>query len=284
MRILFKQSKEGVGAALLRCVGIERCYVKYIVHEDGRSYVTRKRHHHTDFEIHIVEGGEQVYEIDGREVALGAGQVLLIPPGVKHRALRESPEASKYSILFGLAATGALGGVDVPLVGGVPDGVWESLFCIRKEHGQNATHSEALLSLYVIECVLRLLRLAGGAEAHAARREDDGGEEDARLLLAKKYVADNLSRPIGVSELSSYCALGEKQLTRLFLAGEGIPVAEYIRRRRCAEIERLLCESTLTLREISEAMGFPNEYYFNTFFKKHAGMTPGAFRRSVKKR
>lgn len=283
MQILFKQPKEGGGANLLRCMGIERCYVKHIVHADGRAYVTRKRHHHTDFEIHIVERGSQTYEIDGKEVTLSAGQLLLIPPTVKHCALCESADASKYSVLFGISESASLCGGDVPFVGDVPDEVWEDLHCIRTERERRAWDADTLLSLRAIECVLRLLRLAGGAGKELAKPATEE-EQDARLLLAKQYVADNISRPIGVSELSSYCSIGEKQLTRLFLSGEGAPPAEYIRKQRCAEIERLLRESTLSLREISEVMSFPNEYYFNTFFKKHAGMTPGAFRRSVRKK
>lgn len=281
MQILFKQPKEGDGAKLLRCMGIERCYVKYIVHADGRAYVTRKRHHHTDFEIHIVERGSQTYEIDGEEVTLSARQLLLIPPTVKHCALRESADASKYSVLFGVSESASLCGGGVPFMGDAPDGIWEDLHRIRAEREQRA--GDTLLSLRVIECVLRLLWVAGDMEAPVAKNASEE-EQDARLLLAKQYVADNISRPIGVPELSSYCSIGEKQLTRLFLAAEGIPPAEYIRRQRCAEIECLLRESTLSLREVSEAMGFPNEYYFNTFFKKHAGMTPGAFRRSVRKK
>lgn len=264
-------------------MGIARCYVKHVVHADGRTYVTRKRHHHTDFEIHIVERGSQVYEIDGKEVTLSAGQLLLIPPAGKHRALRESADASKYSVLFGLSEGSSLCGGDVPFAGDVPDEIWEALHRIRAERERRAEGEDTLLALCVIECVLRLLRLAGGTEKSIAKTVSEE-DQDARLLLAKQYVADNLSRPIGVSELSSYCSIGEKQLTRLFLAAEGIPTAEYIRRCRCAEIERLLRESTLSLREISEAMSFPNEYYFNAFFKKHAGMTPGAFRRSVRKK
>ena len=284
MRILFKQPKEGNGANLLRCMGIERCYVKHILHSDGRAYVTRKRHHHTDFEIHIVERGSQVYEIGGKEITVSAGQLLLIPPAVKHCALRESADASKYSVIFGLSESAVLCGSDVPFVGDVPDAVWENLHCIRTECERRARDADTLLSLRAIECVLRLLRLAESTGKDLAKLAPEEDAQDARLVLAKQYVADNISRPIGVSELSSYCSIGEKQLTRLFLSGEGIPPAEYIRKQRCAEIERLLRESTLPLREVSEQMNFPNEYYFNAFFKKHAGMTPGAFRRSMRKK
>jgi AraC-like DNA-binding protein len=48
-------------------------------------------------------------------------------------------------------------------------------------------------------------------------------------------------------------------------------------------IEKLLSDPSLSLRQISEKMEFNNEYHFNSFFKKYAGMTPGAYRKSVVK-
>ncbi len=284
MRIIFKQSKEKNGASLLQGLGMERCYLKHIVFADDRSYITRKRHHHTDFEIHMIERGCQVYETDAGEIALTEGQFLLIPPTLKHCAIREDAESSKYSVTFGIAEASFLHGAIPLFTGCIPEEVCAALRCIREEHERREAHFDALISLRVAECVLRLLRLAGGGGAFADRERDLEDGEDARLLLAKQYVKDNLTRPITVSELSSYCAIGEKQLTRLFLRGEGIPVAEYVRRERCAHIEHLLADSSLSLREISEEMNFNNEYYFNAFFKKQSGMTPGAYRRSVLKK
>ena len=57
----------------------------------------------------------------------------------------------------------------------------------------------------------------------------------------------------------------------------------YIRRERTELIRRMLDEGDLSLSEISEATGFQNEYYFNAFFKKNAGMSPGAYRKTVNK-
>ena len=105
--------------------------------------------------------------------------------------------------------------------------------------------------------------------------------EDHRLSIAKQYIEDNIERSISLSELAAYCYLSEKQLTRIFRQGEGVSAAEYVRQRRCRKIEELLAGSDLTLCAISEQMGFSSEYYFNAFYKKYAGMTPGAYRKSV---
>ena len=58
---------------------------------------------------------------------------------------------------------------------------------------------------------------------------------------------------------------------------------EYVSRKRCERIEKMLVDPTLSLHSISEIMNFNNEYHFNSFFKKYAGMSPGAYRKAVLK-
>ena len=129
----------------------------------------------------------------------------------------------------------------------------------------------------MLELIIQILRLLL-SEVPETPVESEG---DMRLYLAKQYVSDNICRAISVEELATYCHIGKKQLTRIFLCEEGCTVAEYVRRARCRHIEKLLADPSRTLSGISEEMHFCNEYYFNTFFKRHTGMTPGAYRRSI---
>jgi AraC-like DNA-binding protein len=100
--------------------------------------------------------------------------------------------------------------------------------------------------------------------------------------MAKQYISDNINTPLTVLEVADYCHLSTKQLTRIFIIEEGMHTAEYIRKMRCIEIEKLLCDKALSLKAISEQMGFSSEYYFNSYFKKYAGLAPGIYRRSMK--
>ena len=122
-----------------------------------------------------------------------------------------------------------------------------------------------------------MLRLLPSAVAEKTVEE----LEEVRLTLAKQYIGDNICNSISVDELADYCHIGKKQLTRIFLCGEGCTAAEYVRRARCLHIEKLLADPSQTLSGISEEMHFCNQYYFNSYFKRYSGMTPGAYRRSV---
>ena len=98
--------------------------------------------------------------------------------------------------------------------------------------------------------------------------------------MATQYIQDNIEQAPTVSEVAAYCGVSERQLSRIF-AGEGQSPAEIIRAQRVRRIEELLADPSLSLKDIGDRMGFSDEYYFNAFFKKYAGMTPGAYRKTM---
>ncbi len=279
MEILYRQGK----TAILP-YGIERCYIKHLSYKTDRVSTTRKGHHHTGFEIHIIESGHQVYEINGKAVTVNAGEMLAVSPLVTHIVKRADESTEKYAITFSISESSTLSracqAIDSHFTAKVPPELSDSLCFIEREHASNMPHSSAMIECRALGCVFDILRLIGIEDNIKA---EPYREEDARLMLAKQYIRDNVLRPVTLGEVASYCCISEKQLTRIFRKSDGITVTEYIRKERCLHIEKMLSEGALSLREISELMNFSSEYYFNAVFKKHAGMTPGAYRKTILK-
>ena len=67
-----------------------------------------------------------------------------------------------------------------------------------------------------------------------------------------------------------------KQFKSLF----SIALLEYIQKARINEAARLLIYSEMSLNELSNNLGFVNTNVFIRLFKKLAGTTPGAFRKT----
>ncbi len=280
MEILYKQSNDKHSTRLCD-YGIERCYLKHLSYRADRVSVTRKGHHHTGFEIHIIERGYQEYEIGGKTVTVNASEILVLSPLITHIAKDEDDETEKYAITFstveGSHLARACESIDGYFLARIPDAVRESIKTIERERRDVKPYSDAIIEGRALECVLRILQLIGIGESESRPVRD----EDTRLLLAKQYVRDNVLRPVTLSEVASYCCISEKQLTRIFKKSDGVTVTEYIRKERCLHIEKLLAERNLSLREISDMMNFSSEYYFNAVFKKLSGMTPGAYRKCI---
>lgn len=283
MEILFRQGKnaDNVAFSLLESYGIEGCIFKQIAFARDRARVTKKSHYHTSIEIHIIERGYQVYEVGGEAVRVTAGEFLILPPAIPHIALDEDPETEKLAFGFRLREEAPFALPSSVLHGVLPARVWESISVIKEEGRFRAPFHTTVAESRVWECLLEIFRTVKVIKRAASSPPDN--DENGHLLLAKQYIQDNVRRPVTLSELASYACIGEKQLERIFRRETGMTVMGYIRKERCRAIEALLADPALSLREISEIMNFGSEYHFNAFFKRYAGMPPGAYRKAVMK-
>lgn len=283
MDILFKQDLKSM--PVCEELGVEGCMLKLISSKNDKTNITRQRHYHSGVEIHIVTEGEQEYEVDSERVTVRAGEFLMIMPRVYHIALGESHATLKYAIVFnfsdGSDVAELLGRAGDFICGAISDEISFDIEQIHAEREGKRAYCGAVMGTRLDACLLSFLRMIGLREKRERGAAERG--EDGRVSLVKQYIDDNICRSISLSELASYCYLSERQLSRIFLSSEGISVSEHIRRKKCKRIEELLANTGMTLREISESMGFDNEYYFNAFYKKYAGMSPGAYRRSLTK-
>ena len=276
MDLLLKPRSDGTVSSVFREFGISQCYCKRLIQGRDRKLITKKRHLHAGVEIHLIEKGSVAYEIEGDTVYLNAGDFLILPPTVSHRIAGSGDDTCRYGITF--LASGSCFRFNRRFVkGAAPAQVWESVRTLTEEWDRKGDYAEDLIRLRVTECILRLCNpfLSRTATSEEA-------EEDPRLALAIQYIRDNVYSAVTVSEVAEYCHLSTKHLTRLFQK-KGNTVAEYIRNVRGEQIQLLLGDPSLTLSQISERMGFGDEYYFNAFFKKYAGISPGAYRKSVLK-
>ncbi len=274
MKILYKQSEQDKNSSLSH-FGVQNCYLKKLSIDRDHSSITKKSHHHTGFEVHIVTEGYQEYEVGGTVYQLEKGNFLTIYPNVPHTVLCSAPQTQKYSITFNKQ-------MDAPfpsLFGMCTQRIWEDLAFILNEASLKREISDMLMENIILEILVLSFRLSGIKEKERHIRQD----ENATLALAKQYIDDNIETALCVADVSTYCYLSTKQLTRLFKKFEDISPGEYIINRRVKHIEKLLTDHSLSLKQISVLMNFDNEYYFNAFFKKHSGMPPGEYRKMLGK-
>ena len=67
-------------------------------------------------------------------------------------------------------------------------------------------------------------------------------------------------------------------LSNLFKEKMGVNVTAYIHEVRIEKSKKLLLDSTWSIQQIAEQVGYQNEKHFMQMFKKICGMTPSQFR------
>lgn len=258
--------------------GISHCFLKRLTAAQDARRETRKPHHHTGFEIHIVLRGCQTYLARGERFAVQAGHYLVFPPLFQHQIVASEPDTLKQTVTFAAEDSSAL---LLPLRGSclcaeLPASVDTLLSLISCEAERPRELSPFLIGNHVLALLLAISRAAGYPERTLHPRSSG---DDPRLALARQYIRDNIEEHPTCAEVAAYCHLSEKQLTRLFQQTDGLTLGAFIQRQKVARIERLLTETNLPLRRIAERLHFSSEYYFNAYFKQYAGITPGAYRK-----
>lgn len=98
--------------------------------------------------------------------------------------------------------------------------------------------------------------------------------------LAKAFISENIGQKITVREVAEAVGLSKNYLTNIFSRSEGIPLMEYINRRKLSYMVELIRRYGYTLAEAGEHVGYSDVNYISRIFKKYYGMTVTEYRRS----
>jgi AraC family transcriptional regulator len=101
------------------------------------------------------------------------------------------------------------------------------------------------------------------------------------LKRAREIVETRFLEPLSLAEIAAAVGVHLVHLSREFHRYNRCTVGELIRRRRVEHACDLLKHSDLSLAEIALACGFSDQSHFSMMFKRHMGITPSRFRKSV---
>jgi len=97
----------------------------------------------------------------------------------------------------------------------------------------------------------------------------------------KKYIFENhADANLSLASISEAFDFSEAYLTRVFRKVESTTVAVYISHVRIENAKHLLRDTDQTIADIAQECGFMSSTAFIRLFKKHVGLTPGAYRKN----
>lgn len=103
-------------------------------------------------------------------------------------------------------------------------------------------------------------------------------EEIGRLC---SYIQGNLDTDLTTKTLSSMLYVNEKKLIEAFKKATGDTPQSYIRKARINAARRLLLSrKDLSIKEIAERVGYPNQGSFSDMFRSETGYSPSEFRKT----
>lgn len=234
-------------------------------------------HKHTFYELHfILEGRGIITDNCRKEYSAVSGEAILVPKDMPHAFKFKKENLKRLSVAFtlpeglGFEASAA----DFAVIALGADAI-EKLNTVFANADKNTVLSLCVIRNRLFEIIFELLNLEKYAESIADFEAD---RNNLYVEKSKKYIIDNLNIILTCKNIADYCHISEIYLNRLFKKYTGETLCKYIQRKKIDYSIELLKNRELSLSEISGKLGFPNEYYFNTYFRKAVGMPPGTYR------
>ena len=95
---------------------------------------------------------------------------------------------------------------------------------------------------------------------------------------ASKYVHMHLSEPIRLNDVASFVNLSPNYFSSLFKREMNLSFADYVNQTRIKESQYLLETTDYPILDIAISVGYNNQNYFTTIFRKFTGITPKQYR------
>jgi AraC-like DNA-binding protein len=223
------------------------------------------------FSIEIVTLGNAVFLQAGREYRLVPGDVFLLHKGMEQR-YGPAPKSilhKRYACIEGpmvdmmLRSTG-LENVDFIRPQNPPavEQLMRELYATAKNPGQNALNALATLAYSL------LLELGQSTQSRYP----------PLVERALSYMQNNIRGWLTSEQISRRAGMSTTHFNRLFRQYTGSSPIDYFLTQKMNWAKHLLTNTSLSVKEIADTVGYNNPLYFSAQFKKRIGISPKFFR------
>jgi AraC-like DNA-binding protein len=219
-------------------------------------------------------------EIAGRRHDVTRNQLLVVTPHTPHvyGAARDTPwtihwfHAVGANVPLYLARLGVTKEKPVVSLGGDV-----FLFSLFEEVVEALEHGFTLTQL--IYAAHSLAHLMGSLLRH--KEEHGYGAPSVREQIAKsvEFMKGHLSEPLKVATLAALVNLSRSHYTTLFRRVTGSAPLSYLNHLRMQHAVQLLNSTDLPIKQISDQLGFSEQFYFSRAFSKMHDHSPTEHRR-----
>jgi AraC-like DNA-binding protein len=143
---------------------------------------------------------------------------------------------------------------------------------LYKDAIRTATEQQSGFQQRLGGLVAHLLSLARFYERNEAFSEVADQINRAKILISEEF------RTISPAEVAERLCMGYSNFRRIFKEYTGFSPAKYIQEVRIGKVKEALTNSSLSVKKVAFEMGYDNEDYFFTAFRRITGMTPAEYR------
>lgn len=257
---------------------ISEIYTKFY-QEKGTNY-NFSGEKHSYWELTYVDKGELLTTIDGVSYHLKQGDLIFYAPMQFHtQSTFEKISSSYLTINFKMNFNHA----DL-LCNKIFSLKRDSYFIVTKlieELSNDNLYSNDLSLCYLKQLIIQMLRLDNSYFHSKPTTHMQQTYENELLNDILLYIDNNIYEKISVSTLCEHFCISTSMLHSLFRKNMNNTAKNYINELKLSKSKELIRNSTHTLSEISEMLGFSSIHYFSKKFKLYFNISPTEYSKSI---
>lgn len=260
-----------------RYLHVNSCGVQHL---DGTDAGSLRPGGRIDYHIlYIAKGCCFLTTPQGQEVCAPAGSVVVYLPGERQEyQFRKEIESKSYYIHFSGRACEELM-EEFGLIG-------QTVFTV----GKSTTLTNLLDTLidefylkrafYQESCQALLLNILSLIARKIGEGADRSTPVKKKINEMCRYIYAHYAEELTVGALASMCHLSESRFSHVFKDLVGMSPAQYILSAKIEMAKEMLRLTDLSVLQVAERVGIPNQNYFSRIFKKYTGVSPSEFRKT----
>ena len=257
---------------------ISEIYTKFY-QEKGTNY-NFSGEKHSYWELTYVDKGELLTTIDRVSYHLKQGDLIFYAPMQFHtQSTFEKISRSYLTINFKMNFNHA----DL-LCNKIFSLKRDSYFIVTRlieELSNDNLYSDDLSLCYLKELIIQMLRLNNSHFHSKPTTHMQQTYENELLNDILLYIDNNIYEKISVSTLCEHFCISTSMLHSLFRKNMNNTAKNYINELKLSKSKELIRNSTHTLSEISEMLGFSSIHYFSKKFKSYFNISPTEYSKSI---
>ena len=242
-------------------------------------------HWHNEMEFIFVDKGKLEIDVGGTLYCVKSGQLMIVSSNVMHAYMRTEPEsviwvAKVYlkNILSYLDQKDRLTEIyrNTLLINATDKMKFILNELISAQYGQlNECYSGIKASELTIEILCNKNTIKQYIPAKTV-------ENTENIFKMQQFMENNLHKDITLTMVADYLGFSTAYCSKYIKKKTNLNFLDYVNSIRLREAEELLQTTDMCITDISYTTGFKSIQCFNRIFKKHRGVTPSQYKKSLK--
>lgn len=253
-------------------------YVEGIGLNDIQYHAIRENGYHLPQFLYCTEGAGELI-VGGKKYCIKPGQAFFLPSGEPHEYYTTGQVWDTHWVVmggngienilekFGFTQAAVYTFSDVTKL----NHIFKKIYSTLKT---DLIYGNYYAGGYAYEFLVEFYRLANNKPS--AVNTDGGGT----ILTAVNYIDSHFKEGITLEKLCEATGITKQHICKLFKRNFSMTPVEYVTKTKLRHAKRLLLTSPLTVKAISEELGFSDCGYFCRTFRKYELMSPTEYRRT----